>query len=80
MKMSKQHLDQLGGMLAKIPHHGCMAMAYQRDGLRHERYRWDLLWYCNDDERTAWLAEVHATGCNDDHIDTALRELLGDTY
>jgi hypothetical protein len=39
------------------------------------RYRWDLLWSIRDTFKL-FIAPAYAEGCNDDHIDTALRKAV----
>ena len=55
-----------------IHHSEKLYKAYQEAGLSDERYRWDLLL------RSGMSTNVYYhNGLNDDHIDTALRNITG---
>lgn len=45
-------------------------------GLSDERYRWDLLWEMPDVEELT--RTLYKTDYNDNHIDTALKSILGE--
>lgn len=46
---------------------------YRAERLTDKRYRWDLLWACG---MAKFVINTLYDYCNDDHIDTALREIV----
>lgn len=50
---------------------------YKREGHSHKRYRWDILWLCKMND---FVCNTLYRYLNDDHIDTALRSILGGDY
>jgi hypothetical protein len=72
MKMTSTDYEELKlEIIDTLNENPNMRAEYEKLGLTHKRYRWDLL----------WLSGVDVTKyyhyLNDDHIDTALRRLLG---
>lgn len=50
---------------------------YRNGGMSHMRYRWDMLWHTKS---TDFVCNTLYRYLNDDHIDTALRAILGSDY
>lgn len=48
---------------------------YKAQGLSHKRWRWDLMYAAG---LTRWTCDTLYKYLNDDHIDSALRRILGD--
>jgi hypothetical protein len=72
MKMTSTDYEELKlEIIDTLNENPNMRAEYEKLGLTNKRYRWDLL----------WLSGVDVTKyyhyLNDDHIDTALRRLLG---
>ena len=84
MKIKPEHLSKLQNMLADTPEikHATIQEKYQEAGISHMQYRWDRLWMLkrdNHEKRDQLMSQLYQYA-NDDHIDTALRHILGATY
>lgn len=44
---------------------------YKRNGFSDKRFRWDCLWASKFN-----ISDLYSEGLNDEHIDTALRDIL----
>lgn len=79
MKMQPAHFEQLSKMVGKvIDAHPTALKEYQDQGLSMECYRWYLYHLaCFADQYK--LANQLYQYCNDDHIDTALRQITHTT-
>ena len=75
MKIRGQDFAQLLDMVRSSPVYPEL-MDYREKGLSDQRYRWDCLWSINIKDRTEWFDRVYEYA-NDDHVDTALREITG---
>lgn len=84
MKIKPEHYDLLKGICdATLNQYPNARKEYQDQGLSEERFRWDILWRALKD---AGIRIGHAHNddelplydyLNDDHIDTALRKIVG---
>jgi hypothetical protein len=70
MKMAKDDFRALRMAVLRVAG-ASIASIYRDAGKSHARYRWDCLWRSGFDTRP-----LHDY-LNDDHIDTALRAILG---
>jgi hypothetical protein len=72
MKMTSEDYENLKlEIIDTLNENPQMWAEYKKIGLSHKRYRWDLLWLSGFDITSLYHY------LNDDHIDTALRRLLG---
>lgn len=77
MKMTKEHFDRLSKAVKEAASGDTAGMA-QRIGWTHAGYRW----WAFHRARASWpemYRELYDY-LNDDHIDTALRKILGDAF
>lgn len=84
MKIKPQDLAVLQKYIAAaVADHLTKEALYKAAGLSHMRYRWDMLWRTKlrigDGAGAPGDLDLYAY-MNDDHIDTALRYLLGSQY
>ncbi len=81
MKMRPEHYQRLVQMLDKVANPAVVQMlelaaaADPRTKDVAKRVRWDLLWSTPLATRQPWFDEVY-TYCEDDHVDTALRQYM----
>jgi len=78
MKMTQQHYDQLSAAINCAKDSAPYSLEqYREKGLSDERYRWDLLWTAQMDgvSGNSWVCKNLYPYLNDDHIDTALRQI-----
>lgn len=55
--------------------------SYAERGLSHMRFRWDCYWAVQDrDKRWEITKGIYDRGLNDNHIDSALKRIVGDLY
>lgn len=72
MKITERWRSSLCIALKAVPD---KSAEYRDLGHSHERYRWDRM------NETGWFPiALYDAGYNDDHIDTALRRILGTEY
>jgi len=75
MRMTPSDLRHLQTAIgAVLETHRGLDTLYRERGLPHMRYRWDILHASRFDTRQLY------SYLNDDHIDTALRSILGPDY
>lgn len=83
MKINQELRDELAQLLEpSIEVMSKPLVAYITEGLSAKRWRWDIIWRAKAQDRSQignWFETVYAAGANDDHIDTVLRRLVGDT-
>ena len=82
MKIQPQHYAELKSAIAKLdqarvanghPGYAATAAEYREKGFTPRRFRFDWQYAAISSH---WVAGViYPTGCNDDHIDTALRAI-----
>jgi hypothetical protein len=82
MKMLPEHFDQLKTMIVeKVENLGDLQPFFHRyeqnGGNWKMRFRWDMLYAIPYELRRDWFDEVYKYA-NDDHIDTALRNIMKD--
>ena len=82
MRMSDELFTALKAAIEAMPHRAdpkrkAIVLATYENIMeaRHMRYRWDTLYASKFPVHTLYHA-----GLNDQHIDTALRAIMGDTY
>lgn len=86
MKISKTDLTQLQVMIQSRVDlaGGKPALDAYREKLANDprvkdqgmRLRWDLFWMLPNQPRKEWIDRMYANGCNDTHVDTALRAVM----
>lgn len=72
MKMKDEHLDVIRTAVQKADEDR-RRQIYRDQGLSDKRYRWDLLWSSG---MSKWVSDHLYPYLTDDHIDTALREIV----
>ena len=78
MKMKKEHYNHIKNEIAKIDKKDIAhnKQFIEKEGKAHDpamRLRWDCLW-CTG--LSKWLCENVYKYCNDNHIDTALKQIM----
>ena len=75
MKMTRQHQNHLSMKIDAVLQNSDVNVSdkYRDGGLSHKRFRWDLLWAAIPSK---WICDNLYTYINDDHIDTALRNIV----
>lgn len=76
MKVSPEHLNMLVEAIRPlsdkiIPHANALPTSARPPKNLPMRVRWDAFWAAKID-----ASPMYAYGCNDEHIDTALREVM----
>ena len=73
--MTSDHLGHLAVEIYKVLENSVVDLSnrYRDMGLTHKRFRWDLLYMAVGSE---WVCENLYPYLNDDHIDTALRNIV----
>jgi len=87
MKVKPEHLEQLRkGVERALSEQPGALQSYLDAGLTVMRFRWDALWYAVrrgyveiDGETRNPIGVLYRYGCNDSHVDTALRRITGTT-
>ena len=78
MKVTPDQLGRLVTMLGTVPlKDNCSAVEwagrYKAMGLSETRFLFDWFYAVDSAARTPWVDATYASGCNDQHIETALR-------
>lgn len=79
LKMTAEHLEQLRTAITAIPELRQLAEGYGKSDLRPGLFRWDMLWKSklragdSIGMKTGWPVYDYL---NDDHIDSALRQIM----
>jgi hypothetical protein len=60
--------NSINAVVSNFPN---VSILYKKNGLTHERYRWDVFYVSKIDKKLFYEY------LNDSHIDTALRKILG---
>lgn len=78
MKIKAEHFETLRAAVS-AQHSSELETRYQKAGLSAKRYRWDLLWFAtiNGERSCKWVSDNLYLYCDDSHIDTALRRIIG---
>ena len=73
--MKSEHYEELQGAIssAVIPDQMGSEAEYLAAGNTLKRYRWDRLWIA---KQSNWICQNLYPYLNDDHIDTALRQMF----
>lgn len=83
MKMQPAHLEELQALFTESEKRFARRgiPTYQERGLTPKRWRWDAFWRLHREDRVGWF-ERNAiySYLNDDHIDTALRSILPESW
>ncbi|NMZ63393.1 hypothetical protein HBN99_03535 [Pseudomonas oryzihabitans] len=79
MKMKTEHFESLRRLIERFQKEDLEQgrKHYQEKGLTARRYRFDVLYSIPRGDRQAWFDQGVYDYLNDDHIDTALKALLG---
>ena len=73
MKITPEHLAYMRAAILNNSHAPTLP-SYTARGLSEKRWRWDMLWAA---KISPWIGANIYPYANDDHIDTALRSILG---
>ena len=84
MKVTKAQLETLGALIKnELSDRGYTLAQWENHYLRNKigknpamRARWDALHSVPYPIRSQLMSEIYANGCNDEHIDTALRRIF----
>ena len=79
MKMPRDIFNELETNIQRVLHaHPGAESKYKDAGLPHERFRWDTFWASKPGDKHFRACQTHSL--NDNHVDTALRRILGKDY
>ena len=74
MKIKPEHLEHMRSAIRPIiDSQPEILTKYREAGLTDKRFRWDALWAA---KISPWISENLYPYCNDEHIDTALRNIV----
>lgn len=86
MKIPPKHVETAREAVVKLLESHQTPVLLQREALRanpqikdwEKSLRWRVLWGAIDLRLlpASWITEVYACGCNDEHIDTLLRQVF----
>lgn len=78
MKIKPEHFNKLSKMINGLPEKPVLK-DYKEARLSNTRFRWDFFWLANQNnkEDMRCLVKEMYEYMNDDHIDTALKKIVG---
>lgn len=81
MKITGENYQKLDGAIRSvIKTHGEKSHTYKQHSLSFTRYCWDLFWASKFKigDGIGISGDINISGCNDDHIQTALKKIVKD--